>query len=404
MNWQALLDPAIQKFIRDHEKADVAALALKKSPVADWPYPAILAQIKARQKAARKMPAWLDVDDIIFPPPDLVEQASSLPCALYKASLVQEGERFADLTGGTGMDSFALAAKFKSGTIIEHNPEASQLLAHNASALGLGEKLDVRNMPAEAYCKTLPEIDLVFIDPQRRNEKQRGIFDLSACTPDIIALLPALKETAKTVMIKTSPVLDIQKTIADLGYVKEVHIIQYDGDCKELLFILGFDQIIPPDDVEIIAVELDSSGAPLKRLAFTAAEENTNSCAIAAPMIGDYLYEPGPAFQKSGAYKTIAHRFALQKLHPNTHLYTGKTLQTDFPGRIFSITNICGAHKKELQAILPDMKASLTIRNFPMHPDDLRKKLGLKDGGAVTIFACEAIEAGKILLCCIKNV
>jgi hypothetical protein len=48
------------------------------------------------------------------------------------------------------------------------------------------------------------------------------------------------------------------------------------------------------------------------------------------------------------------------------------------------------------------MKANLTLRNFPSTPELLRKKLSLKEGGAITIFACELLNGHKILLKCIK--
>ena len=49
-----ILDPEIQNFIKNHASSDVASLALKKAPQPDWAYPAILEQIKSRQKIAKK--------------------------------------------------------------------------------------------------------------------------------------------------------------------------------------------------------------------------------------------------------------------------------------------------------------------------------------------------------------
>ena len=68
-DWQRLLKPEIQKFIKAHEKADVGALALKKPPASDVPYALVLDQIKSRQKAARKISDWLEADGIVFRPP-----------------------------------------------------------------------------------------------------------------------------------------------------------------------------------------------------------------------------------------------------------------------------------------------------------------------------------------------
>ena len=124
-NWQALLTPEIQNFLHEHHNNDVRALALKKPPNPEWPYPLILDQIKARQKAKTKIPTWHETNGIIFPPSDTIEQASSEPCAKYKASLFK-GKSFVDLTGGAGIDSWAMLENFDQATIIDTDQNVSQ--------------------------------------------------------------------------------------------------------------------------------------------------------------------------------------------------------------------------------------------------------------------------------------
>lgn len=399
MNWQALLDPKIQAFITAHAGDDVKALALKKPPEADWPYPLILDQIKARQKAAKKMPDWLEHSGVIFPPADLIEQASSIACALYKSRVVN-GKNFIDLTGGSGMDSFALLASFEEGIAVEHNAQAAAILAHNADILGFGKRLRVETACAEDFIQTMPNVNLVYIDPQRRDEGRKGKFDLSACTPDITALLPTLREKCGKILLKTSPVLDIQKAITDLEYVREVHIVQYQGDCKELLFALDCTHKTDPEKICVTAVALDNAGQILNTIHFTPEEEKQTRPEYSMPMA--YIYEPDAAFQKSGGYNVMGKKYKLNKLHPNTHLYTGDKIIPDFPGRKFRLEAQCAVNKKELKKILPAMQGNLTMRNFPATPELLRKKLSLKDGGNITIFACELQSGNKTLLKCVK--
>ena len=385
--------------MNDHTQDDIKALALKKPPEQDWPYPLILDQIKARQKAAKKMPDWLTFDNVVFPPADLIEQASSDICAHYKSSIVH-GKNFVDLTGGSGMDSFALLSHFKEGISVEHNPQAAQILEHNAAIFNFGERLSVKTMQAEDFVQTMPPVDLIYIDPQRRDEGRKGKFDLSACTPDIYALLPILRQKCRQVLLKTSPVLDIQKTIADLKDVKEVHVVQYQGDCKELLFLLDLAQKTNPDQVRITAMALHETNQAINTFSYTPETEKKAHAALSLPLT--YIYEPDPAFQKTGGYNTMAEKYNIYKLHPNTHLYTSDDSIPDFPGRTFQLEAQCAAQKKELKKILPGMKGNLTIRNFPSTTDLLRKKLALKDGGNVTIFACELLDGRKALLKCIK--
>ena len=54
---EALNDPEIKKFIADHAGDEVARLGLIKMP-GGWPRALILDQIRARQKAAGKVPDW----------------------------------------------------------------------------------------------------------------------------------------------------------------------------------------------------------------------------------------------------------------------------------------------------------------------------------------------------------
>ena len=390
MNWQSLLDPDIQKFINGHEGGDVTALALKKPPNPDWDYRLILDQIKTRQKARTKLPLWPDHHpDIIFPPSDILEQASSAATARYKARLVK-GKSFVDLTGGAGVDSCALTEHYESGTIIERDEHAAELIAHNLPLLYLsGVDLDVICTTAEEFVKAMPSVDLVIIDPQRRDGQQKGKFRLENTAPNVLELLPVLLNKTTHIMIKTSPMLDIAQTVADLQHVQAVHVVEYRKDCKELLFIISKNV---PNTPQITAVSIDDAGEVLSNLNFTLEEEKKTKAALSMPL--NYLYEPGPAFQKSGGFHVISDYFGVEKLQQHTHLYTSETLRTDFPGRSFEII---GKHPAKAEKV-PLKQAHITTRNFPMSTAALRKKLKIRDGGDDYLFACTLMDGSKALL------
>lgn len=83
---------------------------------------------------------------------------------------------------------------------------------------------------------------------------------------------------------------------------------------------------------------------------------------------------------KAGPYRLLATRYGVEKLHPNSHLYTSSGL-VDFPGRRFRVTAVSGFGKKDLKVLLEGVeKANLTVRNFPSSVAELRKKLKLKEG------------------------
>ena len=398
MNWQALLNPEIQNFVATHEQDDVSKLALQKPPNPDWPMPLIFEQIKSRQKAAKKIPHWMGVRDIVFPPPDLVEQASSFACASYKASLI-DGHSFADLTAGCGIDTDAFARKFDKGFAVEMDDTHFDILAHNLMVSGEDHILVVK-ADAQEYIKNMPEVDVVYIDPQRRDGKTRGIYALDGCSPNILDMMQTLKTKTRYVLLKTSPVLDIQKTMQDLGHATDVYIVEYQGDCKEVLYQLDLDCETTPDQAAIHAVQINDKGEETARFDFTFETEKNAECNFGPAQ--KYIYEPSPSLMKSGGFKSIAAHFNLTKLAPNTHLYTAETVIENFPGRSFELEATCAVNKKELKKHLPEMKANLTIRNFPSSTDVLRKKLGLKDGGAQTIFAHEDHLNNKGLIICKK--
>lgn len=115
-----------------------------------------------------------------------------------------------------------------------------------------------------------------------------------------------------------------------------------------------------------------------------------------------YLYEPGAALLKAGPYRLLSQRYGVKKLHPNSHLYTS-SVQVDFPGRCFQVTGISGFGKKEVKELLGGLeKANLTVRNFPASVADLRKKLKLKEGGDVYLFATTLQNGEKVLIKCLK--
>lgn len=392
MDWQSLTQSEIFKFILAHEEENVAALALKKPPAPEWDYRLVLDQIKSRQKARRKVPSWFESSEtLVFPPPEVVEQASSEATAAYKASLVR-GESLADLSGGMGVDCRAFARNFQSGFCAERNETAAALLAHNFSALGL-DHIKVLCRSAEDFVSTMPPVDFVYIDPQRREASKKGKFRLEDTSPDVSSLLPLLEKRAGKIMIKTSPMLDIAAGIEKLHHVSAVHVVEYRGECKEVLYMLDMaGNPVPAEEIPITAVEIDEGGKAFKSFSFTIRDERAMAASLSQPLA--YLYEPGPAFQKASGFNSMAVRFGMAKLHLHTHLYTSDVFCPDFPGRGFKIY---GAYPAQAGKI-PLEKANLTLRNFPGDTESLRKKLKMKDGGEDYLFACTLMDGEKMLI------
>ena len=400
MDWRILLEPDIQAFISKNSDKDVTALALQKSPSQDWPYPLILNQIKARQKAAQKMPEFLEVPGFIFPQADIMEQASSSACARFKANQFQ-GESMVDMTGGCGVDAFFMARNFKQFDIFERDPVAAAILAHNAVRLMghgfMNASVTVHQGEAETLIQNVRQADLIYIDPQRREKNRKGIFDLESCSPDVVALMPKLMQIASQILIKTSPILDIHKGLEVLKDVCEVHVIGWEGDCKEVLYFIDKKRKIKTDDVQIKAIEIGGNGDNLRVFEFRNDDERNQGVDYAMPR--KFIYEPGPAFMKAGGFKSMAQAYGLSKLHPHTHVYTSDQKIEAFPGRIYELEDILQANQKAF----PFTHAEISVRNYPAKTEELRKKWKLKDGGIHRLIAVTLCDETRRILICRKT-
>ena len=104
-----------------------------------------------------------------------------------------------------------------------------------------------------------------------------------------------------------------------------------------------------------------------------------------------------------GAFKSVAVRFGLAKLHVSSHLYTSDTVVEDFPGRCFAVEEVYPFSGKLCKSLSKDIpQANMTVRNFPLSVEELRKRTKITDGGNVYLFATTLADSSKILVKCSK--
>ena len=377
-----------KQFIRENLNADVPTLALKKAPVGT-DVSLALRQIAARQLLQKKVPQWAENENLLFPVHLSIEQCSSEAAAKYKAGLM-DGQTFADLTGGLGVDTYYISRRFQQTDYVEMQTELCDLARHNFAIL----KADVKvlNETAEDYLKRCESKDCIFIDPARRDEHGRKTISISDCTPDVAALQDLLRQKAKRVLIKLSPMLDISKALEELCHVKEVHVVAVANECKELDFIMERDY---QGEVHFVCVNLMTNQ---QELCFTMAEERSSTTRLADGVM-KYLYEPNPALMKAGCFKLLTARFDVYKLHKNSNLYTSEQLIPDFPGRVFEVQDWAPYNKKIKSTLLADVeKASIAVRNFPLSVAELRKNLKIADGDENYVFATTLKGEEKIII------
>jgi hypothetical protein len=116
-----------------------------------------------------------------------------------------------------------------------------------------------------------------------------------------------------------------------------------------------------------------------------------------------YLYEPNASIMKAGCFDEIGHFYHICEFSANSHLFICLDEIGDFPGRRFRIERITTMNKHELKEAVAGLeRANITVRNFPMSVDALRKKLQLKEGGDTFIFATTDADGRHLLLICRK--
>ncbi|AIZ64773.1 hypothetical protein PK28_15790 [Hymenobacter sp. DG25B] len=391
------LPEAARQYVADNLHEDPAKLALQARRYPDLPVPELVRQIQARQKARTKLPAWAANPDLIFPPALSVEQASSDRTAAFKASLVSGATLLADLTGGFGVDSSFFASQVTQVHYVERNPELVAVVQYNLQQLGIQNVVCHATDAVQFLRNTDQHFDWLYLDPARRDTAARKIFRLQDCEPDILRMMPLLLHKADRVLLKTSPMLDIEQALEELAHVRRLWVVAVDNECKEVLYELGQEPAVDP---ERFTINMKRDGTQ-QEFRLNRARE-----ARAIPRYAEaqqYLYEPNSAILKAGGFRSIGTAFELLKLHQHSHLYTSDTLRADFPGRIFRIRAAERYDRDALRAHLgPEVRAHVTTRNFPDSVADFRHRTGIREGGELYLFATTDLRGRLMVLVCEK--
>ena len=391
MNLELLLQTEIQDFINKNLNEDSSKLALKKNPFPEVNYSVLINQIIAKKKAKDKLPTWFLTENIIYPEKISIEQTSSETTAKYKASLVL-GEKLIDCTGGFGIDDYYFSKQFQSVIYCELNADLSQIVKHNFEVLKATNINCYQGDSTEILEQLNEKFDCIYIDPSRRNEAKGKVFMLADCLPNVVDLQDFYYQFTDTILIKTAPILDLHAGLSELKNVAEIHIVAVENEVKELLWKIEKNFNSSP---EIIAVNLEKEKQTITKI------ESTKSYFASYSLPKKYLYEPNAALMKSGGFEAVSELFTVGKLHQHSHLYTSDEV-IDFPGRKFQIDAIIPFQKKEISQFIQGKKMNVSTRNFPIKPEEIKKKYKISDGGTIFAFFTTNMNNEKIILLCTK--
>ena len=371
----------IQQFINANLNTDLHALLLKKSPFPEVSMQEIVQQIKGKKVAEKKFPFLLK-EGIIFPPNLNLEQASSEATSHYKSQWIK-GKSMVDLTCGFGIDAYFISKNFNEITLIEQNFELLEIVKNNWKILN--KKAEFLNFKLEDFIlSNSQKFDLIYLDPARRDEHKNKVFLLEDLSPNFVDIQDDLLDISDKILMKLSPLIDISYLISVVKNIKEIHIVAVKNDVKELLVFIHSKE--KSEHIKIKCVNLETSEPDFEfyfNEIYSAKSEFSDS--------QKYLYIPNNSVLKSGAFNLISEKFNLVKLHQNSHFYTSENKIENFPGRTLETENI------EAKSIKKGEKFNIISKNYPLTPDEIRKKYKLKDGGENYLIFTQSVN-GKIIL------
>ena len=444
------------EFILLHDDEDVAALALQRSrlaaEVSDWDL--ALSTLKARRKLKTKLPSWYEHPGLVYPLALSAEQCSSEETALYKAYILSGQDRYcvkslsdnvleashyafwgqnaprvaqvsqslrvfgaecsssgslliADLTGGMGVDSWAFSKVAGKVLYNEMNEGLCRAAGHNFKALGAGNVIISNKTVAPGSVKEIlgdVKPDVIFMDPARRDDVGRKVFMLEDCSPNVLELLPELYELCPRIMLKLSPMADITAVCRQLSGIKEVHVVETEGECKELLLILekgyegAFGLFLYANGA---AMEIPGTVAGNDGSTVAGNDGSTVAGNDGGAIPGGMLFVPGKGLMKTGAF-SLPEAFGLKQIEKNSHLYTGDSIPEVLApfGKAYRIAEILPLDKRSIKDIGKRYpKAEVTARNIPVSSKELRKRLGVRPSdGSIHIFGTLSSIHGRILI------
>ena len=390
-DYKKLSSPEVIQFIEENLNTPIPELVLKGSPFDSIEINLLVNQIKGRTKARKKLPTWYRNQKIIYPPKINLEQSSSEITARHKSKLI-EGDKLIDITGGFGVDDYYLSKKVSDLTYSELNSDVFEIAKYNLNLL-LVNNIEFHNQDSiELLKKSKHKYNWIYVDPSRRNKNQKVVL-LKDSLPNLLKHQSLLKEKSYNVMVKTSPMYDIEMGYKELSGIKELHIISVKNEVKELLWIIDWRS---NSSRTIKLYNYDSQKKYTRNIILDPKYSSYDKVGLSTCL--NYLYEFNSSIMKSILYNRLSIKYNLLKLEQDTHLYTSKTLIKSFPGKIYKINTVDTINFRKLRKEYKGSYINIISKNIKLTTSNLKKKIGFKTGTDTNylIFA-KTIEGNKVI-------
>jgi hypothetical protein len=391
MNLEEFDSEEFYQFVQDHLEEDPALLLFKYRGKVTFDLKMAVQQIAARQKSAKKLPSWSKNLHLLFPASISVEQSSSEQTAAFKSEGLS-GKCLIDLTGGFGVDFFYLSRGFEKGVYCEQQDELFEIARHNLSTLHPDKFEFINGDGLDFLQKTELQFDLIYADPARRGTGNQKLYKLQDCEPNVVDAWDLLQRKSDHILLKVSPMLDLTQAWTELPDIQKITVVSVRNEVKELLLHWAKAKIGTPKMISV--VDLESGILPFEFEPSAEEQAHSNFAEV-----GKYLIEPLAGILKGGAFNLFGERSGLKKLEKNSHLYTNDTFSPGIPGRIFEVVQEISPKKPEVKALFPSGKINVICRNYSTGAEELKKKLGVKDGGADFLIGTKTATGYKLYWC-----
>lgn len=345
---------------------DPLAVALDKR----LPHAALVAsQVKYLARARKKLPSYREARCII--PPLAYEQASGEACAMLKDI---GGDTALDLTCGLGVDSFALARRFRRIVALERDEVLAEVARENFRRLGT-DNVEVLCTSAENFVEqALREglhFDWIYADPDRRGADGRKKVVAADCSPDVVTMMPQLKALADGVLLKMSPMFDIDEALRVFGPCSAGAVSQND-ECKEVT--VRIDGLEP---------SVRASAAGRGSFGVTAAERAAARCTDVSafdPSKYGWLVQPDVALQKTRlAPLHLAGRADI--FSANGYGFAAAKPDGETLGRVYEIERIERYDPRALRREMKGSRVQIMLRDVPLTAAAIMQAAGMREGG-----------------------
>lgn len=374
MDFKAYLTDEVKQFIAAYKNASLADIALKLNKQ-NLPKTFIINQINGIQKAKQKLPEFYNNPEIVYPQNVSMEQCSSETTAKFKAGLIK-GKTILDLTGGFGVDAYYLKDCFEKIIFVEPENDLLTVVKHNFKLFK--HQFEYINTTAEEFLVANHHlsVDCIYLDPSRRIEGKK-VIQLQDYAPNIVELQEKLLGISNQILLKTSPMLDIKKTLNQLQNIKNIYIVGIKNEVKEVLYLIQKNYNKEPD-IQAINLNTNQPDFKFKYSDETASNIQYSSCK-------SYLYEPNAAILKAGAFKSVGEKYKILKIDQHTHLYTSDNLVENFPGRILKVLDTF-EYKKASFDKLHKAKGNVVCKNFTKKPESIKQKFKIIPNNEIFIY------------------